>query len=333
MVDGTALRPYVYRQLVPAVANFGDHVVPQHLKDILYQWQQDTAHDPMLYALTASPTANNKSYFFRYLLVYMQTFLFALLAVWAMYATCRSLRLSPPAAVFAPIIMILCFPYLQTVGGFFYDYSELALFFVAAWISMRHRWFWLIPLAVVGTWNKESFFFFIPTLYPFLRQRLMRRTHALLASGVLMGVSLAVYAYIRVVFGHNAGATVEMWPIEHLRLLLQPRLITVATEETYGVRMVKGFTLVPLILLVVIVFRGWQTLKPTVRTHAKIAASINIPLYVVFCYPGELRDLSLLFLTLLALLATQLDQWVKSSAAIHPSFVVEPSPSKGSVSA
>jgi hypothetical protein len=294
---------------------------------MLYQWQQDTAHDPMLYALTVSPTANNNVYFFRYLLVYVQTFLFALLAVWAMYATCRSLNFSPPAAVFAPIVIILCLPYFQTVGGFFYDYSELAFFSLAAWVSMRQRWLWLIPLAALGTWNKESFFFFIPTLYPFLQQRMVHRTQALLASGALLGVSLAIYGYTRVAFGHNAGATVELWPMEHLRLLLHPRLITIATEETYGVRMLKGFTLLPLMLLAAIALRGWKTLTPAVRSHAKIAAAINVPLYIVFCYPGELRDLSLLFVTLLALLATQLDQWIQSSAAISPAFVVEPSAS------
>ena len=36
-----------------------------------------------------------------------------------------------------------------------------------------------------------------------------------------------------------------------------------------------------------------------IRRHARIAAAINIPLYFFFCNAGEIRDLSMLFMTLL----------------------------------
>ena len=45
------------------------------------------------------------------------------------------------------------------------------------------------------------------------------------------------------------------------------------------------------------------------QRHAQIAAAINLPLYVLFCAPGELRNLSMLYVVLLVVLATNLEEW------------------------
>ena len=45
------------------------------------------------------------------------------------------------------------------------------------------------------------------------------------------------------------------------------------------------------------------------QNHARIAFAINIPLYLLFCDVGELRDLSFLYVTLLLLIAQNLRAW------------------------
>jgi hypothetical protein len=45
------------------------------------------------------------------------------------------------------------------------------------------------------------------------------------------------------------------------------------------------------------------------QRHAQIAAIVNFPLFILCCVPGELRDLSLLYVTLLFLLAANLTVW------------------------
>jgi hypothetical protein len=63
-------------------------------------------------------------------------------------------------------------------------------------------------------------------------------------------------------------------------------------------------------------------LPTTIQQHAQIAAAINIPLYLVLSYPGELRDLSLLYITLLLAIAANaklmLNQASANSIHKHP---------------
>jgi hypothetical protein len=61
-------------------------------------------------------------------------------------------------------------------------------------------------------------------------------------------------------------------------------------------------------------WRGWRYLPATVQRHALVAAVINIPLYLLFCWPGEIRNLSLLYIVFLLLLAVNLNHWIASSA-------------------
>ena len=308
MVDGTAHRPYVYRQLLPAAANWMDRAVPRSFETWLYNYQGggEEAHMNVVFD---TATAENPTYFFRYLIFYIATFLFALLAVYAMYLVCRALKIPQPAAVFAPAIVILLVPYIESEGGFFYDYPELAFLALAVWIALKFDWWWMIPVAALGTWNKESFLLAIPTLYPLMRQR-SSRMNAWLGVAVLCLVSVAVYTPIRMRFAHNPGSAMELHWHDQLNYYAHPLNLLFGTEITYGVLAIKAFTLVPMVLLGWTVWRGWRHLPIAIQRHGLIAAAINIPLYFLFCWPGELRNLSLLYVVFLLVLAVNLNQWI-----------------------
>jgi hypothetical protein len=65
-------------------------------------------------------------------------------------------------------------------------------------------------------------------------------------------------------------------------------------------------------LVVWTVWRGWHSLPKAIQRHALIAVVINIPLYILFCNPGELRDFSLLYITFLLLVASNLTELASS---------------------
>ncbi|MDP9049125.1 MAG: hypothetical protein M3O31_00155 [Acidobacteriota bacterium] len=307
MLDGTAHRPSVYRRLLPATANWLDRVAPQKAKTSLENWQASD-EDKLLDAISASPTASDPQYSFRYLAMYGLTFLCALLAVVAMYLVCGALEVPMPGALVAPVILILLVPYLMAGGGFFYDYPELAFFALAVWIALRFEWWWLIPIVALGTWNKETFLLFVVTLYPLLRRNSSRRAAAV-RIGALCAVSLAVLIPIYLRFAQNPGGGAGDWWAVQLHFYLNARNMLFASEETYGVRMFSAFTLLPVALLVWTAVRGWKYLPAKIRQHARIAAAINIPLYFIFCNPGELRNLSMLYVALLVLIATSVNRW------------------------
>ena len=76
----------------------------------------------------------------------------------------------------------------------------------------------------------------------------------------------------------------------------------------------EGFTLAPIALLAWASWRAWPHLPPIAQRHAQIAAVINLPLYLLFCWPGELRDLSMLYVTFLLVLAVNVGDWLGSHA-------------------
>jgi hypothetical protein len=319
MVDGTAHRPYVYRQLLPTAADWMDRAVPASIKTWLYGHQAlgtEAAQD----AFFDSATAENPVYFFRYLLVYLATFGFALLGLYAMQMVCRAVQVPLPAAVIAPTIVLLLVPYLQSCGGYFYDYPELAFFALAAWIALKFDWWWILPIAVLGTWNKESFVLFVPTLYPLLRRR-SSRLNAGLGIGVLFLACLAVYLSVRSGFAHNPGGALEVHWRDHVEYFMHPRNLLFGAEKTYGVQTPKAYTLGPILLLAWTVVRAWPRLPREVRRHGQIAAAINLPLYFLFCWPGELRDLSLLYVVFLLVVARSLSEWFGGST---PASVASP---------
>ena len=310
MLDGTAHRPSVYRRLLPDTANWIDRVAPQAVHD----WMGRT-DEPILYAISASATASDPRYAFRYRVIYIETFLCALMAVYAMYFVCSEVWPGSPGALFAPVILILLLPYLMTGGGFFYDYAELAFFALAVGVALRFQWWWLIPLAAVGTWNKETFLLFLVTLYPLLRRNASRGAAAL-RLGVLCVVSLAVLIPIRLHFAQNPGGGMEAWwwP-RQMSFYLHPHNLFFATEETYGLRMLSASTVLPMALLTWTAVRGWKWLPEAIQQHARIAAAINLPLYIFFCNPGELRNLSMLYVVLLLVIAANVNRGFDSRAA------------------
>ncbi len=308
MINGTAYRPYVYRQLLPDFVNWLDRIIPDSVKTYFYHREMNLSTQ-YISALTTSTVAWDPHYFFRYLALYLCTYFSAFIAVCAMYLVCRALGLPIPVSVFASAIVILLVPYVMSGGGYFYDFPELAFFALTFWAALKFDWYWMIPLVLLGTWNKESFLFFIATLYPILRQK-SPRTHALVQTAALGMISAAVVLWLRWRFAANPGSTVYYWLPDEFSLLMHPRYLILATREVYGIPMLMGTTIGPILMIVWTVWRAWKHLPRAVQRHAQIATVINLPLYLLFVQPGKLRDLSMLYMTLLIVIAVNLKLWM-----------------------
>jgi hypothetical protein len=322
MVDGTGFRPFVYRQMLPTAADWLDSATPASVKGWLYNFQLGNQRFPD--AIFDSALARSQTYFFRYLIVYFATFLFALLAVYAMHWLCRRMDMNPVAAVLAPVVVMLLIPFIQCKGGFYYDFPEVAFMALAAWAAFEFEWWWLIPLAALGTWNKESFLFLIPTLYPIFRQR-SSRLSSVIGTGVLCLVSAAVYYPIHTRFAHNAGGTALLGLPQQIRFFLHPGFWILGDplfDKTYGLLLLPIYTILPMALLAWTALRGWRSLPPVIQRHGKIAAAINIPLYLLLGNPGELRNLSLLYITFLLLLLVNLTKWIDGLSKDHDPVIV-----------
>lgn len=312
LVDGTAWRPFIYRQMIPILANGIDRHVSDRLEDELLT--QSPSYASFRHDALNSPMAENRTYFVRFLVVYFTDFFFAWASLIAMYFLCLALGFSRAGSALASAAFLLLMPFLQTVGGYMYDYPELFFFTLAAWLALRLDWWCLIPIAALATLNKESFLLYIPTLYPLLRLH-ASRLKATMAIGTLAITSGIVYAFLRIRFRGNPGVTVEWHLIDHLRFLFYPKSLIYPFKTTYGWLLPPTSNPVFWVIVVWAVWRGWRFLPSYMRRFAKIAAAINVPLYLLFCADGELRDLSMLFVPFLALIAVNFEHWVKGGKA------------------
>jgi hypothetical protein len=306
MIDGTAYRPYIYRQLLPDVANWLTRALPT---EALSRVIPERAKMKISVAFNLT----TKKYPVQYLIIYIADYLSALFAAFALYRVGTTV-ISQPAALFATVVFMLLFPLIGIKGGMLYDYPELFFIALAAWMALELDWWWLIPIAALGTWNKESFLLFMFTLYPFFRLR-SSRLKSLIGVFVLVAVCAAVYLPIRYHFAHNLGGGVEWHVKDKIDYYLHPFQVDVWVDRTYDLMFPALSAPIPFILLIWTVWRSWHLLPLWLKRHAQIAAVINIPLYILFCAAGELRDFSLLFITFLLMMGFSLQEWMESAKA------------------
>lgn len=312
IVDGSASRPYIYRQLVPSIANLVDRTVPDSVRQRLASLRSDDGRG--FYAsLFSSPIAQNPTYGFRYLIFYLATFAGAILASYLYYFVCRAEGFAPEVSLTAATLMILLIPYIQTRGGGYYnDFPEAAFIALAVLLARRAPWLWLMPVALLGTLNKETFILVLLALWPLLKQR-TGNLYAIVQVFVLELIAGTVYLFNRTRFAGNPGGTVEFHLRDQIAFLAHPSHWLFKFGKVYGVFLPELATLIPALLMGWIIWRAWKRLAPAIRQYGLLTAAMNIPLFFLFCMPGEVRDLSLLFVIVLLSLATTLSRSTGSS--------------------
>ena len=305
ILDGTAYRPFVYRQLVPLLADNADRAVTPAIRNRL----RDAC---MRISTTIVPTLHPEStfarvradqeprYHFRYLVVFYTVFFSLFLSLFVLRRSCMLCGVEALPATLAAAAFLLALPYLETVGGYYYDSVELLLCGLAFIAAVRGRVIWLVAIAAVATLNKETFFFLLPSLYPLLRLRLSKRASGLTTGGAIL-VSGAINLALKAHFAGNPGVATEnhLWT----NLAAYARLRTYGrVEATYGVIGPGGVSLLTMVIVAAVLVLGWKHCGTRLRQHVLVAAAINIALFVAFCEVGELRNFSLLYVGFVVLM-------------------------------
>ncbi|PTX03111.1 hypothetical protein DBL07_11880 [Achromobacter mucicolens] len=330
MVEGTAYRPYVYRQLLPALANGIQALLPAatvaRLSERLAEPRRVNSRSGLAMRYPASE-ALVPAVTLRYHLVYYLTFAALLTSLFVMRRVSLHAGAGAVAATIAPALLTLMVPFFLTEGGYFYDFVELMFLMSAVLLAMGAsrqtpmRLFALVALAGLATWNKEACFFFTPALYPILRRNFSRLQAAGVVA-VLLLVCGCVYLALRMRYADNLGSTADFQLWDNLRFYIDPGN-WMRTESTYGVLLPRGFSLVSILVIAGVAINGWPCLPEPLRRHALLALAINAPLFLIFCSPGEMRNLSMLYPSLLCLLAVALSKWLSPPPSPKPAADVE----------
>ncbi|MDR5856392.1 hypothetical protein P9239_22180 [Caballeronia sp. LZ062] len=306
MLDGTIDRPFVYRQLLPMLANGVEHAMPAKLKARVDGLLMDDnrTHHPITWFYPSASDARNPQYALRYYLIFGMSFTAFFLAMFAMRAVCMTLQANRTASTLAPMALAVIFPLILTDGAYFYDFPELLFMMLAVWLAATGRTLWLIPLTAIATLNKESFLFFTLTLFPFLHAR-MSLSRALTLQAVMLAIAGAINLAVKMKYAANSGDVAQFHLFHNFDFLIHP-LSYLRFEYNYGVVMSKGFNVINIVIAVVLLRSGWSKLPLVMRRHVWIALAVNVPLFITFGFHDELRNLSMLIVGLLMILCVNI---------------------------
>jgi len=171
MLDGSADRPYVYRQFVPIIANYAANLIPPEEQLGFVERYLDQYHLKQLYFgkskyhMKDTIEVWTPEYAIKYHIVYLMLFLSLLGTLYCLRALIPAVSSNEnPLIPFVPALFILLLPLSFMHGNYYYDFAELlflSLLLLTAIKGYYAWWLLLLPLAVL---NKESNIL-VPFLY------------------------------------------------------------------------------------------------------------------------------------------------------------------------
>jgi hypothetical protein len=310
MIDGTAHRPFVHRQMLPAIANTIDGVLPDDLKERIVKrlevrvwWEYYSLPDRLKINFDTE-----HDYVLRYYVIYYLCVGFLFLSLFVLREICLTIGLDKAASTIAPPIFGLCLVYFFSMGGFGYDFADLFFMSLAVLWALKGRWLWLVPLTALATFDKEAFLFFAACLFPILLGRFSLMKSAAITL-LLMTVAGVTYLFVRQQFLENPGAAVESWFIQSVHFYLDPKNLF-AFETNYAVVTPRAYSLFWMIVIAAIYILAWPKLAIPMRRHIMLSAAMTAVLVLAFCGPGETRNYSMCYVGLLVVIAQNVKDWL-----------------------
>lgn len=307
ILDGSADKPFVYRRLLPEIANIVEGSTPPKIVNTI---AENYYFGPFRYYSKSSILKNvTNDYKFKWILIYWMSFGCLFASLFLIRSILLTVGVGNSVAILAPCVFCLCIPIIQTVGGYYYDFSELMFMSLAFFAAIQNRLLLLLPIVVLATLNKESFLFYLPTLYPFLHISNSKLKNWLYFTFII-SVSASVSFWIKSLYANNAGSVAEFHFYENLRNYLNP-LTYLQFDDSYGLITPRGLNILNLILILFLVKTAWKHFDEKVKKHCYVALFINLPLFLVFCFTNEIRNLSFLYIPLVFLIAYTLKCYAK----------------------
>ena len=313
VMDERATKPSAYRILVPDIAKGLTQLIPEKSREKLDKKLEKQRAIEDLYANAKIPPQYRIEYYWVYIISFFSFFASVLVLRKLLSEVIGDIVSGTLGALTFAILV----PFLETLGGYYYDFPEFLFFFWAARCALHGNWKTLLFLSVVGTYNKETFFCYLLILFPLLIKSKGKRVALAIMGGCLL-LSGVVDVYIHMLYADNLGGfneipfLVSMWNnvVRHITTMLHINQYFY-TSTTYGFLFGAQMFFLHVIFVAYIVRYTWREIPEEWKQHAKLAALVNVPLYVFFCNPMELRNLSFLDFTFALTIALFIRQMLR----------------------
>jgi len=293
MMDGTAVRPFVYRRLAPvavsAVTGLIERAVPSTAVDAYLD-------KSTLKGLYPAEPALTQHQLIALHVAYHLVWLALLLTVVAGAALLRSVReCSWFEGLVSACLAISLLPLTLGNGGYIYDSVELLLW-TTLLCCVAQQWSWTaLVVFALALLNKESTLAVVPALFPLYARNLGVRG-ALKWTSLLAVASAAWLVFIRHEYEGVPGEAQEWRLLLNLEFWSQPTsYFKFAAMFAPGLPAPRGANLLVLLLLAIPVRFGWPHLRKDFKFAALLAAAALIPLFLASGCLDETRVLGPLF--------------------------------------
>lgn len=303
MMDGSASRPYVYRQLLPIIANSAVELVPEQERSAFVKYHLDKYHLKQQYFGRAKFQNNGtEEWSPRYAIMYHIIFAANFISLLGLTYLLRHLiqentGVDGLLSAIAPVGFLALLPLSFMHGNFYYDFPELfflAALLVTATTSRFYWWVLLLPLAVI---NKESNIL-VPLLYlPVIYYQARRSLNAISSIGLAFILALAAYLFIKTSYAENPGGDTiwQLW--KNVEFWLSPGNYFLWNDfYVPGIPFPRGLNILLILIITSLTVTAWKNLTPQIKALFLMSLIVNLPLWLLFCHQDEMRNLSFTFL-------------------------------------
>ena len=300
IIDGTAHKPFVYRQLLPSIANAIADRLPSSMVERFEKKEFGQSYSKI------KLEGKSGEYKFKYLFIYVTCFLSLFLGLVLLYHVLISSGYDNATSLISVIAFGLSVPYFETGGGYFYDFPEMLFMFLSAYLAIKNKYVILLLVIVLATLNKESFLLFVPMLLPLVKSRNSYKITLMIMTAGL-AIALLINLAIKYIYQLNDGGIVEIHFFNNIVNYINPRTY-LGYEFTYGVPSPEGLNVVVLMVLAYFIYHGFSGLSKHIKHHIFLALAISLTVFLLFSATNELRNLSFMYLSLTFLIAQSVSQ-------------------------
>lgn len=112
---------------------------------------------------------------------------------------------------------------------------------------------------------------------------------------------------VKKTYAANPGGVAIFHLFDNLKEYINP-LTYIKFEITYEIIGPKKISVISVIVILTVFFSAWKYCSNLLKKHIIFVACINLPLFLLFCATGELRNLSLFFVSFTVIIGYLIDQ-------------------------
>jgi len=294
IMDYDVPKPYAYRILMPGLVN---GLYSLTLIKTVAESQTLVSRGAVLYARDDRIKNWSLELQAKYVISVFLMFLFLLVAMFSLRGITRHFFKNPMLADIGPIIFSLFLPLtFRGDGGFIYDFSELGLYFLALYFILKKANVALLLVIPLLIMNKESGLLML-AFSAIIWFSTAGKKEAFLSLSAQAAVAFIAYVWVKVAFSGQSGGTIEFHFFGNLDFWGEAKIYFVSMMSTsaFLIPFPKPYNILFIFIFGWMILHKWNEKPKLLKMLFLASAVLNLPLFILFSYRDEFRNLSMMY--------------------------------------